>query len=127
MAIGETYPTTDKYGFQTTDRTGPRTAMDAGCTNLTTAGPGFPMSPGVGRRITTDAGSFMAGTGAGGRGRFMADTTQSGRPHTFPSSASAGEAGDSTSVSAAASATWVGCPADRATVSSRGMAAASTA
>ena len=34
-------------------------------------GPGFPTSPGAGRRITTGAGSFMAGTGAGGRGRSM--------------------------------------------------------
>ena len=78
----------------------------------TMAGPGFPMSPGAGRRITTAAGSFMAGTGAGGQDRFMADTTQSGRRHTFPSSASAEEAGDltSASVSAAASEVWVGCP-----------------
>ena len=53
------------------------------------------MSPGAGLRITTDAGLFTAEAGAGGRGRSMPDIIRSGRRHTFPSSASAAEAGAS--------------------------------
>ena len=127
MAVGGTSLITDKYGFPTTARIGPRIAMDVGCTSLTTAGPGFPTSPGDGRRITTDAGSFMAGTGVGGLGQYMPDTIRSGRRLMCPSSDSAGEDGDSTSVSAATSATSAGCLAALEIASSRGTAAASTA
>ena len=77
-------------------RAGRRTAMAAGCMNPTTAGPGFPMSPGAGRRITMAAGSFMAGTGAGGRARSMRGYRRFGRRRTFPSSDSAEEAGELT-------------------------------
>ena len=39
------------------------------------------MSPGAGRRITTDAGFRMAARGRGGRVRYGPDTTRSGLPH----------------------------------------------
>ena len=41
--------------------------MDVGSGNRIGDGPGFPMSLGDGRRITTDAGSCMKTRGSGGR------------------------------------------------------------
>jgi len=48
-------------------------------------GPGFPTNPGAGRLITMDAGSFMAGTGAGGRAQSMQDMSRFGPRLTCPS------------------------------------------
>src|SRR4029077_6841733 len=114
--------TMGKFGFLATDRTGPRIATAAGFMSPTMAGPGFPTSPGVGRRITTAAGSFMAVTGAGGLVRFTPDITRCGRRRMSPSSDSAEEVGASMWVldSAADSAAWAGCRAGRATASSHG-------
>src|SRR5712691_6369860 len=119
---------TDKFGFLMTGRTGPPIATAAGCMSPTMAGPGFPTSPGVGRRITTGAGSFMAVTGAGGLDRFMPDITRCGHLRTFPSSDSAEEAGELTSgsASAAGSETLAGCHAGLAIAFSHGTAGEET-
>jgi hypothetical protein len=84
-------PITAACGFRTRARAGCRIAMAAGFLSPTTVGPGFPMSPGAGRRITTVAGLCMAGTGAGGQGRCMADIVRCGRRRMSPSWASAVE------------------------------------
>src|SRR5713101_1454920 len=125
-ATGAKSPTTAVYGFRPQTRNGLRTAMAVGFMSLTTAGPGFPMNRGAGRRITTAAGSFTVETGAGGQGRFTVDTIQSGRRHTSPSSDLVAEAGevDLASASAAALGVLGGCRVARATGSSPGMARA---
>ena len=100
--VERTSPTTAPCGFRLRARAGFHIATAAGCMSPIMAGLGFLMSPGAGRLITMAAGSFMAGTGAGGRVRFMVGTVRCGRRLTFPSSVSAAEAGESVSVSGSA-------------------------
>src|SRR4029077_9231669 len=64
--VGEMFPTTDRCGSQRQQMTGLLIEMAVGFGNLTGDGPGFPMNPGDGRRITTDAGSCMTIRGYGG-------------------------------------------------------------
>src|SRR5258708_37005414 len=71
---------TVRYGPLTTlTRAGRRIRLDAGSGSPITVGHGFHMSPGVGRRITTAAGSFTADRGAGGRDRFTSTIVRCGR------------------------------------------------
>ena len=128
-ANGRMSPTTATCGFPQRAPVGLLIGMAVGCMNPTTAGPGFLMSPGDGRRITTDAGSSMAGTGAGGRAQYMRGISLCGRRHTFHSSVSAEEDGESALDSdlAAASAVWVGFRSARVIASIHGTGAASTA
>src|SRR5207248_4715231 len=64
-AAGKRFPTTVRFGFRQPVRTGRHTTPGAGFGSRITDGLGFLMSPGVGRRITTDAGSSMPDRGPG--------------------------------------------------------------
>src|ERR1700704_3792646 len=96
--------------------------MDVGFGNRTGDGPGFPMSHGDGRRITTDAGSCMAVHGFGGPVTPMGIVTtivRSGRQPMFRSTVSVA-ALESVSRSAAGSVRWAGFRLGPVTVSIRG-------
>src|SRR5262249_30636831 len=123
MVDGSMYPTTVRCGRRPLHRDGRRIVKAAGSGNPTTVGPGFPMSLGAGRLITTDVGLFTTRLGSGGRDRStpLLTTAQCGRRPTYPSSASA-EVWESPSDSG--SAPWAGFLLDLATRSTRGTGVA---
>jgi len=75
-------------GFRTNPMAGFRIVMATGPTSPTTVGRGLATSLGGGRRITTVAGSPMAGRGPGGLVRFIAADfiVRSGRLRMYRSS-----------------------------------------
>src|SRR5208283_2477738 len=78
-ATGRTFPTTVRRGSRTSRRAGLLTARAIGFGSLTGDGPGFRMSLGAGRRITTVAGSNTTERGAGIRDRFIRTIVRCGR------------------------------------------------
>ena len=121
MACGPKFPITARCGFPSRDLIGLPIATAAGFTNHIMAGRGFPMSPGVGRRITMAVGSSTAAVGLGGLDPSVLTLgiTRFGRRPTSPSLGSAVELGSDSGL--AGSAVGAGCPAARAIGITRGM------
>src|SRR5262252_9361059 len=80
MDAGLTSPGTATSGSRMTRvPTGRLISQAAGFGSPTGVGPGFPTSPGAGRRITTAAGFIGIPAGYGGRDQFIPTTVPSGR------------------------------------------------
>src|SRR5512143_276415 len=120
MGTGPRFPITDRSGFLQLVTVGRPIAPDAGFGSHIGDGPGFRMSPGAGRRITTAAGCIGEVRGYGGRGRCMGIATivRSGRPRMFPSSVS--DTAALVSRSAVGGDRLAGCRLAHVTASTRG-------
>src|SRR6266571_3520123 len=119
-AIGFTSQAMATCGSLIRKRRGPHIRREDGFGSHITVGPGFLMSLGAGRLITTAAGFITAAAGAGGLDRFTCIIVRCGRRRLFSSSAL-----DTTQVSALApsdGSLWV-----RTILSIRGTDAASIA